>query len=157
MMRITLLRSPTAPDPMADYGEHQFQYSLYPHSGPWSEETQREAYLLNDPIIVYRSNVERRRSEKQISNLHSLVSVSKPNVIIETIKRAEDNDGIILRLYESQRKRGPVLVKLGFAVESAWETNLLEENESELSVVNDSIELNMRPYQIMTIRLREKT
>lgn len=156
IMRITLLRSPTAPDPMADYGEHQFKYSLYPHTGLWDEETQREAYLLNDPIIVYKSNIDYQKSEEQISNLQSLVTVSSPNVVIETIKRAEDGDGIILRLYESQRKRGPVQVKLGFAVESAWETNLLEENESELSVENDSISLNLKPYQIMTVRLREK-
>jgi alpha-mannosidase len=156
IMRITLLRSPTMPDPVADYGEHQFKYSLYPHSGSWNEDTQREAYLLNDPIIVYKSNVEGQRSEKSITNLHSLISVSKPNVIVETIKRAEDGNGIILRLYESQRKRGQVQLKPGFAVESAWETNLLEENESELSVENDSIQLNLRPYQIMTIRLKEK-
>jgi alpha-mannosidase len=58
-------------------------------------------------------------------------------------------------LYESQRKRGQVQVRMGCAVESAWETNLLEENESELSVENDSIRLNLKPYQIMTIRLKE--
>jgi alpha-mannosidase len=156
VMRITLLRSPTMPDPMADYGEHQFKYSLYPHTGSWNEETQREAYLLNDPIIIYKSRVEGQKSEKQISNLDSLVSVSKPNVIVETIKRAENGDGIMLRLYESQRKRGQVQVRMGFAVESAWETNLLEENESELNVENDSIRLNLKPYQIMTIRLKEK-
>jgi len=84
----------------------------------------------------------------------SMVSVSAPNVIIETVKRAEDGDGIIIRLYESQRKRGPVQVKFGFAVKSAWETNLLEENESELSLENDSIELSLRPYQIMTLRVK---
>ncbi|MGZ9164713.1 MAG: alpha-mannosidase [Anaerolineales bacterium] len=156
VMRITLLRSPTMPDPMADYGEHQFRYSLYPHTGSWNEETQREAYLLNDPIIVHKSNVERQRSEKPITGLDSLISVSKPNIIIETIKRAEDGNGIVLRLYESQRKRGQVQVRMGFSVESAWETNLLEENESELSVENDSIRLNLKPYQIMTIRVREK-
>jgi alpha-mannosidase len=156
VMRITLLRSPTMPDPMADYGEHQFKYSFYPHTGPWNEETQREAYALNDPIIVYKSNIERQRSEKLISNLQSLISVSVPHVIIETIKRAEDGNGIIIRLYEGQRKRGQVQVKMGFAVKSAWETNLLEENESELRVENDAIRLNLKPYQIMTIRLGEK-
>jgi alpha-mannosidase len=62
VMRITLLRSPTMPDPMADAGEHQFKYSLYPHVGSWNEETQREAYLLNDPIIVYESKVKRHTS-----------------------------------------------------------------------------------------------
>jgi len=165
IMRITLLRSPTMPDPTADIGKHQFKYSLYPHEGSWNEETQREAYLLNDPIIIYKPNVERQKSEKQFSNpptklrtsLRSLISVSKPNVIVETIKRAEDGNGIIVRLYESQRKRGQVQVRAGFAVEAAWETNLLEENESALSVNSDSIQLNLKPYQIMTIRLKEKT
>ena len=154
IMRITLLRSPTMPDPMADFGGHQFKYSLYPHSGSWSEETQREAYLLNDPIIVYPS--KGRRDKKVIEDPLSLVSVDKPNVVIETIKCAEDGNGIIVRLYESQRMRGQVQLHAGFAVEAAWETNLLEENESKLRVVNDSIQLNLRPYQIMTIRLKEK-
>jgi len=152
VMRITLLRSPTMPDPTADVGEHDFKYSFYPHTGSWNEETQREAYLLNDPIVIYQRKEEGRK--ESVSNLQSLVSVSSPNVIIETVKCAEDGNGIIIRLYESQRKRGPVQVKFGFVVKSAWETNLLEENESEVSVENDSIELNLRPYQIMTLRIK---
>lgn len=156
VMRLTLLRSPTMPDPTADYGEHRFKYSLYPHAGSWNEETQREAYLLNDPIIVYRSNVERQTSETLLSSLYSLVSCSSPNVIVETIKQAEDGNGIIVRLYESQRQRGQVRVRFGSAVGSAWTTNLLEENEAALSVDQDSILLNIKPYQIMTLRVKLK-
>ncbi|MBK8615836.1 MAG: alpha-mannosidase [Anaerolineales bacterium] len=154
VMRITLLRSPTMPDPAADFGEHEFKYSLYPHIGAWNEETQKEAYSLNDPIVVYQMKEE--RGKKSITTLQSLVSCSSPNVIVETIKRAEDGDGIIVRLYESQRKRGQVQVQMGCAVESAWVTNLLEENESVLSVENDSILLNLKPYQIMTLRVKLK-
>ena len=117
------------------------------------EGTQREAYLLNDPIIVYGSKVKGQTSERLNSDLQSLLSVSSPHVIIETVKRAEDGDGIIVRLYESQRKRGPVQLQAGFAVQAAWETNLLEENETALSVDDNSISLNLRPYQIMTLRL----
>jgi alpha-mannosidase len=80
--------------------------------------------------------------------------VSSPHVIIETVKRAEDGNGIIVRLYESQRKREPIQLQAGFAVQAAWETNLLEENEAALEVENDSIRLHFRPYQIMTIRLK---
>jgi alpha-mannosidase len=157
VMRITLLRSPTKPDPTADLGEHQFKYSLYPHAGSWNEDTQREAYLLNDPIISYRSKVESRRSEQLISNLQSLVSCSSSNVVIETIKHAEDGDGIIVRLYESQRKRNQVRMQFGFGVESAWVTNLLEESESALAVDNDSINLNLKPYQIVTLRVKPRS
>jgi len=154
VMRITLLRSPTMPDPMADFGEHEFKYSLYPHAGGWNEETQKEAYLLNDPIVVYRSKVEGRRSNA--TRLSSLVTCDSANVIIETVKRAEDGDGIIVRLYESQRKRGQVQVKVGGVVDSAWVTNLLEENEYALSVDNDSILLNLKPYLIVTMRIKIK-
>jgi alpha-mannosidase len=153
VMRITLLRSPTMPDPSADSGEHQFKYSLYPHMGSWNEETQREAYLLNDPIIVCKSDDNHQDPNRRVSNLKSLVSVSSPNAIIETVKRAENGNGIIVRLYESQRKRGPVEVRAGFAVKSAWATNLLEENESALEVSGDSILLHLKPYQIVTLRL----
>jgi alpha-mannosidase len=152
VMRITLLRSPTMPDPTADFGEHQFKYSLYPHAGTWDEETQREAYLLNNPIIVYRK--QGKRGKKIDSNLPALIIVDKPNVIIETVKRAEDGDGIIVRLYESQRTRGQIQLQAGFALEAAWETNLLEENEVALHVENNSIWLDLKPYQIMTLRLK---
>jgi alpha-mannosidase len=156
VIRLTLLRSPTMPDPMADFGEHRFKYSLYPHAGAWNEETQREAYLLNDPIIVHKAAGEDQKSEGLISSLQSLVSPSSPNVLIETVKRAEDGDGMIVRLYESQRKRGPVRLRAGFPVAAAWETNLLEENESVLRVENDSIHLDLKPYQIMTLRLKSR-
>jgi hypothetical protein len=68
----------------------------------------------------------------------------------------EDGDGIIIRLYESQRKRGPVQLHAGYALGAAWETNLLEENEAPLTVENDSIPLDLKPYQIMTLRLISK-
>ncbi len=159
VIRMTLLRSPTMPDPMADFGEHEFKYSLYLHIGMWNEETQKEAYLLNDPIISYQSSVSSKQPAlshvegSSVARISSLASCTSPNVIIETIKRAEDGNGIIVRLYESQRKRGQVQVKMGGAVESAWVTNLLEENESALSVENDSILLNLKPYQIVTLRI----
>jgi len=46
-----------------------------------------------------------------------------------------------------------VQLRVGFAVEAAWETDLLEENESVLRVEGDSIQLNLKPYQIVTLRL----
>ena len=152
IIRITLLRSPTRPDPIADIGMHQFKYSLFPHAGPWKEDTQREAYLLNDPIILYQSSVTRKHSS--ISHYNSLLTCDSPNVIIETVKRAEDGDGIIVRLYESQRQRGRVNFRFGGAIDSAWMTNLLEENESALFVDNDLIRLDIKPYQIVTMRIK---
>ena len=153
VIRLTLLRSPTLPDPMADFGEHRFVYSLLPHSGSWQEGTQAEAYALNDPLISYQSSVNRGN---RISDRCSLVTCFAPNVIIETVKCAEDGEGIIVRLYESHRKRGQATVQFAFAVEKAWVTNLLEDNDSALEVENDSMVINLKPYQITTVRVKGK-
>ncbi|RPI95197.1 MAG: alpha-mannosidase [Chloroflexi bacterium] len=153
VMRITLLRSPTMPDPTADFGEHQFKYSLYPHAGGWDEETQREAYLLNDPVIVYKSKVKSEKSEELLTSFQSLLSPSEPNVIVETVKQAEDGDGLIVRLYESQRRRGEATLTTSFPIQSAWVTNLLEENQTELDAKGQEVKMYLRPYQIVTLRL----
>ncbi len=151
VLRLTLLRSPDYPDALADAGEHHFVYSLLPHSGGWEESTQREAYALNDPVIVYSLQ---QKSMGKHYHLPSLVKTSASNVLIETIKSAEDGDGIIIRLYESQRKRGPVVIETAFPLTAAWETNLLEENQTPLVVSGNSVLLQLKPYQIVTVRLK---
>jgi len=148
VMRISLLRSPTVPDPEADQGEHRFAYSLLPHAGSWDEATIAAAYALNDPIIIAEG--QRGRAEKALA---PLLTVDRPNIVIETIKQAEDGDGIIVRLYESQRQRGPVTLTTGFQLDSAWRANLLEENQTPLSVTGRQVSLFVKPYQIVTLRL----
>ena len=151
LIRLTLLRSPMRPDPTADLGEHEFSYSLLPHTGGWEERTQAEAYLLNDPVIVYQPEAEGKPASPI---LPSLVSTDSPNVIIETVKIAEDGDGLIVRLYESQRKRGTVTLKTGIELAAAWKTDLLEENQSALEVEGRAVRLEITPFQIVTLRLR---
>ena len=70
VIRLSLLRSPTVPDPEADQGEHHFTYSLYPHEGEWDENTLREAYALNDPLIAHLSRNTHHASRS--SALHPL-------------------------------------------------------------------------------------
>ena len=83
-----------------------------------------------------------------------LVSVDQPNVVIETIKQAVDDDGLIVRLYESQRCRGPVTLRVGFPLAEAWETNLLEEDQAVVEINEDgTLTLPLRPFQIVTLRL----
>ncbi len=162
VMRISLLRSPTDPDPEADLGEHRFAYSLLPHTGSWDVTTIGAAYALNDPLLVMRRGDEeakrRRDEEVDFSSRHrviesSLLSVDRPNIVIETIKRAEDRNGVIVRLYESQRQRGEVTLTAGFPLSGAWQTNILEENQTELTPTGNSVTLFVQPYQIVTLRL----
>jgi alpha-mannosidase len=148
VMRISLLRSPTMPDPEADQGEHRFAYSLYPHAGSWGETTIAQAYALNDPLIVAQAG-----SQASALQQVSLLSAEPANVVVETIKRAEDGDGLIVRLYESQRRRVRARLHLGFELASARRTNLLEENQAELTPDGNTLTLSVRPYEIVTLRL----
>ena len=154
IMRLSLLKSATDPDPMADQGEHRMTYSLLPHSGDWRAEVPAAAYDLNDPLIVRR--VQSATGNQTGPTFPSLVSVSPPNVIIETIKRAEDGNGLIVRLFENQRNRGSFTLTAGFELAGAVHCNLLEENAESIQVENNAITLDITPYQIMSLRLIPK-
>lgn len=162
VIRISLLRSPSMPDPLADAGAHRFAYSLFPHAGRWNEETVAQAYALNDPLIVRRQEAESTLPPATAEDGSpaaqgpyppSLVACDAPNVVIETVKRAEDGDGVIVRLYECRRIRGAVKVNFGFPVQAAYRVNLLEETQAELPVEDGAVTYNLRPYEIVTLRV----
>lgn len=152
IIRISLLRSPTAPDPQADQGEHHFVYSLLPHAGGWETATIAEAYALNDPLIV--KHTFRRETPDAIQGLPlAFIQCDAPNIVIETIKQAEDGQGIIVRLYESQRRRGEVTMTTGFPLAEVQRADLLEGSQSELTPNGSRFSLTIRPYEIVTLRL----
>ena len=147
-IRLSLLKSATSPDPHADQGKHIMTYSMLPHVGDWRGDVIEQAYDLNDPIILRKVD-----GGDGSDSVESLVSVDAPNVIIETVKQAEDGNGVVVRLYENHRIRGTVTVSTGFALSEAYHCNLLEDNETKLEVTDNSVTLPVRPYQIMTLRL----
>ena len=149
VLRLSLLKGATLPDATADQGEHLMTYSLLPHTGDWREGVVPAAYDLNIPLILRR--IKGKTSSPQ--TLSSLVSVSAPNVIIETIKMAENGDGLIVRLFENQRNRGKFTLKAEFKIGKALRCNLLEEDGQALEVQDDTITLDITPYQIISVRL----
>jgi len=152
VMRISLLRSPTNPDHHADEGKHKFTYSLLPHKGRWALDTVTQAYSLNDPVIVYKPEKKSASADKDKINC-PIVKTGSDNVVIETIKQAQDGKGLIVRLYENFRQRGPVTINAGFKLKKVYKTNLLENNKQEIPVKNDSVKLYVKPYEIINLRL----
>jgi len=151
LIRLTLLRGTTTPDVNADLGEHHFAYSLFPHTGRWNEKTIAAAYALNDPLIVY---IPEKRINRKKELIRFLIKADQPNIVIETIKKAEDGNGIIIRLYESQRKRKKVTIQTGFLIQSASQVNLLENDPRQLDLIGrNQVELDIKPYQIVTLRI----
>ena len=101
-MRLTMLKSGTDPNPVADQEEHRFTYSIYVHEGTWKEaKTTQLAYGLNTELFTKVEGSHSGVLDKKVS----FVNVDKENVIIEVIKKAEDSNETIIRLYEFENKR----------------------------------------------------
>ena len=150
VIRLSLLKSATYPDPQADRGEHEFTYALYPHEGHWSEGgTVQAAALLNQPVYATPGRAAHAPS---FSLLHASGSA---DVVIDTVKKAEDGDDLIVRFHEYKGGRGRVHLHFEVPVASWQETDLMERPFGEASSAEEP-ELAVSPYEIKTIRLQLK-
>ena len=148
-MRLSLLRGPIEPDPNGDIGLHQFTYSLFPHAGDWFEGgVYRAGYELNNPLLPVVKTDQAGSTAPEFS----LVQATPSNVIIETVKRAEDSDVLVVRLYETANRRGSFELKFAFPIVSAVETNLLEEETGPVEIGGNgqSIQGFIKPFEIKT-------
>jgi alpha-mannosidase len=152
VIRLTLLRATTEPDPTADVGEHTFSYALLPHAGDWRSGTVPAAYHMNNPTLI-AAKAGRNRETGELTTVQ-LASVDADHVVIETIKQAEDGRGVILRLYESQQKRGEVHIKTMAPIKAAWRCDLLETDKEQIVTDgSNTLSLHVRPFEIQTLRL----
>jgi alpha-mannosidase len=143
---ISLLKAGIHPDPKADEGLHRFTYSLLPHKGDWRDgHVTRRAYELNAPL---RSTVGPQGVRG------AFLTVAGEHVVVETIKVADDGDGLIVRLYEAHNQRGRVALRFPRLLKSAAETNLLEHEIGPVDWEGQTIQLDVRPFEVKTIRIR---
>ena len=153
VMRLTLLKSGIHPDEQADQGIHRFTYSLLPHSGDWREaQTVRHAYELNAPLVYLAA--QKSDTPKTTQNTLAFVQMDCPHIVVETIKPAEDGDGLIVRLYEAHNQRGHATLTFIAPLRTAQECNMLEEPLSDLSVQGNSVAFAVRPFEVKTLRVR---
>jgi alpha-mannosidase len=143
-LRVSLLRAPKSPDPEADMGRHEFAYALMPHAGGWREGgVVAEAARFNAPL--------RWTSDAAFG---PLAAVDDTSLVLDTIKRAEDSDDVVLRLYEAHGGRGVARVRLGCALEDARLANALEDDRDRLDVDGREIVVPYRPHQVLTVKVR---
>ena len=146
VMRLSLLRSPKNPDPTADQGQHTFRYALLPHSGSFQQAgIIEEGYAFNQPLIVFPTN----KKPSQVS----FFSTSSPHVLIETVKKAEDSDAIVVRLYEAHGTRGTVRLRSSLPIKSITCCNLLEEEDVAMQWSDGGVDFEVTPFKIVTLKL----
>ena len=141
-MRLTLHKGGCRPDPFTDVGVHTMTYSLLPHMGAFDAKNVIEpAYELNYAPVVIDGAAE----------IAPLFTLSNHGVICEAVKCAEDVEGAyVLRLYEAERNHANCTLTLNGA-KKAYLTNMLEEKEEELEIVDGKVSLKFTPFEIKTV------
>jgi alpha-mannosidase len=154
VMRLTLIKSSVRPDALADKMLHSFTYSLLPHTSSLQEsEVVHEGYNLNYPLHAVLVPAQPNGT---LAPEYTFATTNRSHeVIVETVKRAEDGNGWIVRVYEAQHSRHQrVELAFGQPISRTVECNLVEEGESPVEIVDgNKITFPITPYEIKTFRL----
>ncbi len=150
VLDLNLLRSPGSPDPVADRAAHHFTYSLYPHAGDHvAGDVARAAYELNVPLQTAVTDAHNGMLPPNAATIR----VSVPNVIVEAVKRAEDSDATIIRLYENSGAAVKARLEFGRAPATAERVNLLEETLAPVSIDGNGVEIAFQPFEIVSLKV----
>ena len=142
---MTLLRSPRWPDPEADVGHHELAFAICPHARRLAGRGRHRARPC--------ASTRRCCSARGGGEPRSLFATDAPGLLVDTVKRAEDGDELIVRLYEAHGGRGTARLRVGVPFGGAWFTNLLEDRLGAAEVDGDEVVVPFRPFEIVTVAL----
>jgi alpha-mannosidase len=128
-----------------------FDYALVPHDGDWRQAgAYRSGLEFNNPLIARKVAPHAGTLPKR----WGLLEVSKPNVVVSTLKPGRDGSAV-LRVYEASGQSTPgVKIALHSQVDSAFEANLIEQPGGKLNVQDNALQFDLGPFQIKTFQLR---
>ncbi|MBN2270306.1 MAG: hypothetical protein JXN61_06815 [Sedimentisphaerales bacterium] len=133
-------------------GDMLFRYSVATHKGQWKEGRRNFGWAAGNPLMPVVVDGKR---DGTLDRKASFCSVSESNVMLLTLKRAEDGSGIIIRLIETEGSNGDVSVSLPFlTIKGAYATNLVEENKEGVVCARYSFMTPIKAYGIKTIRVQ---
>jgi len=128
-----------------------FSYALYPHAGDWKQaHTVERGYEFNYPLTATQEPVHTGK----LPAMYSYVFVSSPDVILTGMKKAEDSNSLILRMYESAGKTEQVRVTVPAGARHVAITNLMENEDGASVPLSDRIAtVSIHPYEILTLKV----
>ncbi|MFC2158122.1 alpha-mannosidase [Acidobacteriota bacterium] len=146
VLGMSLLRAPSQPDPSADRGSHEFTYSFFPHESEliFSPVFSEAAQLNQKPFLFHGLD---GRDFKFPFGLDS------DQIVLDTVKRAENEEAVILRLFEPRGKRASVVLALDFDIAEVSETDLMETELNQLDCQDGTLFLDFSPFEIKTIKI----
>ncbi|KAI1637398.1 glycosyl hydrolases family 38 N-terminal domain-containing protein [Biscogniauxia mediterranea] len=166
LMRLSLLRSPKAPDAHADMGKHKIRWAILPHRGELGATTVRAGYNFNNPLKVLSS--EPTDLTAALST-HPIQLTGDDSLVLDCIKRGEDDEdvsvdgglphrkgqSVIVRVYDSLGGRSRGRISTSWDVKNVYKTNILEDDGEEISPDADgAFPISLRPFEVATYRLQ---
>jgi alpha-mannosidase len=145
-INLTLLKSPMAPDMTADRGRQEFTYAFYFWDTPFAEcDLVQQGYQLNMPLRLVEGYAGSR----------TLFELDQPNIILETVKPAEDASAgdLVLRLYESMGTKTCANLTTSLPFKFAYHADMLEQVLESLPFDDGTLSLEFGPFEIKTLRL----
>ena len=152
-IRPTLFRCATSPNTLQDREHHSFTFSIYPHAKRVNDsDVVKEGYNVNYPLYAVFSKAK----EGTLPEEYSLVGCDRDNVVIETVKIAEDSDSMIIRAYETWNSKTPATLTFCSEIETATECNLLEEEDESVAFTGNTLSATFKPFEIKTFKVKFK-
>ena len=156
VLRLTLIRSSYDPDPLPELGKHTIRFALQPHIGAWTvSDATCAGMVFNFPLNIVGTT-------QQFGSLPSrkgFAELLDPNVMLSGLKKAEDSDALIVRLYEMEGKATLARMKLDAALAPAnapaVETDVMEIALSKNTAVlkNGVLSVELPAYGQVTVKI----
>lgn len=145
-LHLSLHKGGCNPDFTGDKGDHRVTYAFLPHDEGFSASSViLPAYELNYPVL---------QGQAQTETLPRLLSIDAENIICEAVKPCEDaQSGYIIRLYEAEGTTTRARVSIHHPVRCAFETTMLEENQTRLGSVQE-LDLTFKPFEIKPFKIQ---
>lgn len=162
VMRLSLLRSPKAPDGNADMGQHRIRWAIMPHQGSLGAQTVQTAFNFNNPMRL----VAAPSGKSSVLSQPPITLTGDDNLVLDWVKRGEDDEdvsqdnlpkrkgkSVIVRIYDALGGMGRGTIKAAYGVEKAFKTNILEDDLEEISVHDGAFEVTLNAFEVATYRL----
>lgn len=149
-IRPTLLRCATSPNTVQDREYHEFTFSIYPHKGSVAGSgVVKEAYNINFPACAVFTPAHKG----ELKSEYSFVSADAENIVIETVKKAEDSDSVIIRAYETFNTKTPCTLTFGDNIKAISECDMTEANDTALAFDGCKAQTVFKPFEIKTFKV----
>ncbi len=155
VLETTLLRASYEPDPYPDQGPHHIHYALLPHDGDWrAAGVDLAGQAFNAQLLALETPPAQPGALPQAG---SLLALSPATVQLSGVKRAEDDDALIIRCCEMHGVPAEAVLTLPQPVRTAHRVNLLElplDGAAAPVIEGHTVRVPIRPYEVVTLKVQ---